>query len=81
MVVVNGEIDVGQRLRFHTLSGVDHQDRTFARGQRTADFVRKVDVSGGVHQIELIGFAVGSGIVQPHRLGFDRNAALAFDIH
>ena len=35
VVVVEGEVDVGERLRLHALRGVHHQQRAFAGRQRT----------------------------------------------
>ena len=81
MIVVNCQINVCQRLRLYPLSGVDHQDRTFAGGKRAADFIGKVNVAGGVHQVELVGFAVFRGIVEADGLGFDGNAAFALNVH
>jgi hypothetical protein len=40
-------------LRLHTLRGIDHQQRTFARGERARYLVRKIDVSR-VDQVEMI---------------------------
>ena len=38
-------------------------------------------MSGGVYQIELIGLAIFSLIVETNRLGFDGNASFALNIH
>src|SRR6187399_1221183 len=40
------EVDVRDRLRFHALRGVDNQKRAFAGGERTRDFVGKINVAG-----------------------------------
>ena len=74
-------IDIRQRLRFHPLRGIDHQQRALTRRQRTRHFVGEVDVTGGIHQIEMIGFAVLGGVGQSHRLGFNGNATFPLDIH
>ena len=58
VIVVERLVDVGERLRFHALAGVHHQQRTLARGQAARDFVGEVHMAGRVDQIELIGFAV-----------------------
>ena len=51
-VVLDREVRVGERLRLDALRRVDQQQRAFARGERSRDFVRKVDVPGRVDQVE-----------------------------
>ena len=74
-------IDIGERLGFDTLRGVDDKERSFASCQRTRDFVSKVDVAGRIHQVQNIGLAIERLIFEAHRLGFDRDAALTLDVH
>ncbi len=81
-IVLDREIGVGQRLRFDALRRVDQQQRAFARGQRSRDLVAEVDVAGRVDQVEDVGLAiVRRGVVQPDRMGLDRDAALALEVH
>ena len=80
-VMVERHIAVRQRLRLDALRRVHHQQRAFARRQRTADFVGEVHMAGRVNQVERVGFAVLGGIVHMHRLGLDGDAALAFQLH
>ena len=79
--MVERHIAVRQRLRLNALRRVYHQQRAFARRQRTADFVGEVHVTGRVNQVERVGFAVLGGIVHMHRLGLNGDAALAFQLH
>ena len=44
--MVDGEIGVGQGLRFYALAGVDHQQCALAGCQRARDFVAEVHVAG-----------------------------------
>ncbi len=81
MVVVDGLIDIGQRLRFHALRGVHHKKRTFARGQRARDFIGEVDVSGRIDQVQHIIFAVLRLVGKTDGLRLDGDAALALDVH
>ncbi len=81
MIVVDGLIDVGERLGFHTLRGVDHQQRAFTGRQRAGHFVRKVHVARRVDQVQRILFTVLGIVDQSHCLRLDRDAALAFDVH
>ncbi len=81
MVVLDRLVNVGEGLRLDALGGIDHQQRAFARGEAAADFVGEIDVAGGVHQVEFVGLAVVCGVVQPHRLGLDRDPALFLYVH
>jgi len=81
VVVVQGQIDVGQGLGLHALGGVHHQQRAFAGGQGTRHFVVEVHVSGRVDEVQLIFLSVGSHIGDAHGLRLDGDAALAFQIH
>jgi hypothetical protein len=74
-------IDVGERLRFDPLAGVDHQQRAFAGRQRPRHFIGEVDVAGRVHQVEDVGLAVLGLVFEAHRLRLDGDAALALDVH
>ena len=80
-VVMQREVGVGERLRFHALRGVHHQQRAFARLQAARNFVGEIDVAGRVDQVELIDLAVVGLVVQPHGVRFDGDAALALQVH
>ena len=79
--VVDGEVGVGQGLRFHALRCVHHQQRALAGSQRARHFIAEVDVSGGVDQVELIGLAVVRLVHHAHGVGLDGDAALALQVH
>ena len=79
-IVVAGHVQVAQRLRLDTLRGVHQQHGTLARGQRTGDLVGEVDMAGGVDHAERVIGAV-EGPRHAHRLGFDGDTALLFDVH
>ena len=80
-IVLDREVGVGQRLRFDALRGIDEQQRAFARGERARDLVTEIDVARRVDQVEHVGLAVLGGVVEPHRMRLDRDAALALEIH
>ena len=80
-VVVNGQVAVGQRLGFHALAGIHHQDGTLTGSQAAADFVLKVNVARRVDQVEFVFLAVIGVVVHGNGAGFDGNAALAFQLH
>ena len=79
--VINREIRVRQRLRFDALRRVDYQQRSFARSQRTRNFIGKIHVARRVDQIELVGLAILRGVHHAHRVRLDRDAALTLQIH
>jgi hypothetical protein len=80
-VVLDGEVGVGHGLRLHTLGGVDDQHGALTGGQRARDLVGEVDVAGCVDQVELVGLTVARPVDDAHRLGLDRDAALALEVH
>ena len=49
--------------------------------QRPRDLVGEVDVAGRVDEVELVGLAVAGGVEDAHRLGLDRDPALALELH
>ena len=80
-VVLEGQVDVGERLRFHALRRVDHQQRAFARRQRAGYLVSEVDVTRGIDQVELVQLTVRRLILHAHGFGFDGDALLALEVH
>jgi len=80
-VRVEGQIEVGQRLRLDALRGVDQQDGPLAGGQRARDLVGEIDVAGRVDEVQHVPAAVWAGPRQPDRLALDGDAALALDVH
>ena len=53
--VLDRQIRVGQRLRFHALRRVDQQHGAFARGQRPGDFVGEIHVARRVDEVQDVG--------------------------
>ena len=80
-IVPSGEKSVSDRLRFHALTGIHHQQRTFAGGKRAGNFIGKIYVAGRVDQIQAIGVAVFRLVVQADAFCLDRDAALALQVH
>ena len=74
-------VAVRHGLRFHALRSIHHQQRTFARRQRARHFVREIDVPRRVDQVEQVGLTIARTVAQCHGLRFDRDAALALEIH
>ena len=80
-VVPHGQVEVRYGLRLNALRGVDDQQRAFARGDGARHFVREVDVSRGVDQVERILLPVAGGVFHLYRVAFDRDALFAFELH
>ena len=81
VVMLDRLVDVCERLRFHALRRIHHQQRAFARGKAAAHFIGEVDVARRVHQVQLIGLAVLGLVIKAHGLRLDGDAALLLDVH
>ena len=81
MIVIQGQIDVGQSLGLHALGGVHHQQGPVARGQRARNLVVEVHVAGGVDEVEDVLPPVFVRVGDAHGLGLDGDAALALQVH
>lgn len=77
----DGRVAVGHGLGLDALRSVDHQQGAFAGRQRTTDFVREIDVSGGIDQVEVVDRAVLRLVLQGRGLRLDRDTPFALDIH
>src|SRR6185437_2243395 len=76
-----GGVAVGDALRFHPLRRIDHEERAITGRERAGHLVREVHVPGGIDHVELITLAVPRLVIEGDALGFDRDAALALEIH
>ena len=74
-------VAIGDRLRFHPLTRIHYQQRTLAGGERTRDFIGKVNVAGGINKVQLVRLTILGLVVERHALRFDGNAALPLKIH
>ena len=79
--LLDGGVAVGNRLCLHPLTGIHHQQRALARGQRAADFIGEVDVSGGIDEVQLVGLSVPRLIVQRDAVGLDGDTTLTLEVH
>ena len=76
----DGEIGVGHGLGLNALGGVHNQQRAFACGQRTGNFVGEVHVTWGVDKVQRVWHVV-LHVLDADGRGFDRDAAFTFQIH
>ena len=79
--VFHRQVGVRQRLRFHALRGIDHQQRALARGERPRHLVAEVHVPRRVDEVQDVGLPVGRRVVQADRVRLDRDATLALQVH
>ena len=79
-VVLDGEIKIANRLCLNALCGINYQERTLTCSDRARYFVRKINVTGRIDQIQLVFLAL---VLDSHCNGasFDGDAALPFQLH
>ena len=76
-----GEVDIRHGLRLHALGGIDDQERAFAGRERTRDLVGKIHMARSVGEVEFVVGPVFRRVFHRDRVGFDRDAALALEVH
>src|SRR5207253_5416498 len=80
-VRVGGQVVVRQRLRLDALRGVDDEHGALAGGQRARDLVREIHVARCIDEVQRVLLAVARLVEEPDRVGLDRDAALALEVH
>jgi len=80
-VLLHGQVHIGHGLRLDPLRGIHDQQRPLAGAQTPGDFVGKIHVPGRINQVQFIGLPVPGLVKHRHRVRFDRDAALLFQIH
>ncbi len=80
-IEIKSGIAIGHGLGFNPLGSIDHQERTFASGQGTGNFVGEVHMSRRIDQVQVIDLPVPRLVAQGRRLGLDGDTPLALDIH
>ena len=80
-IVLHSQISVGQGLGLHALCGVHHQNSALTGGQRPGNLVVEVHMARRVDEVQFIGLAVLSLVVQLHGTGLDGDAPLPLQIH
>ena len=80
-VVLEGQIQVGDRLRLDPLGRVDDDDRAVTRHQRAPHLVGEVHVAGGVNQVQPVGLPVLRNVGERDRVALDRDAPFALELH
>ena len=80
-VLLHRQVQVGDGLGLDTLRGIDDEQGALARAQTARDFVGKVNVTGRINQVQLVGLAVPGLVQHRDRMRFDGDAAFAFQVH
>ena len=80
-IVFHGEIQIGQRLGFDSLTGIDYQQGAFAGGERAGYFIGKIHMSRGVDEIQEVGLPIPGGVRQAHRLAFNGDTPFPLYVH
>jgi hypothetical protein len=80
-VVLQGQVQVRQRLRLDALGRVDEQDRPLAGREGSRHLVGEVHVAGSVDHVEDVVAATVGPERQADRLRLDRDAPFALDVH
>ena len=75
------QVQIRQRLRLDTLSGIDDQNSPLARLKSAADLVAEIYVAGGVDQVHDVLFAIVGVVDHAHGGRFDGDALFPFDVH
>ena len=79
-IIFDGHVEVGYGLGLYALRCVHDEQGALAGCYRARHFIGKVDVSGGVDQVEHIFFTVKL-IVHLYGMALDGDAALALQLH
>ena len=80
-IVGDGQIEVRDGLCLNSLRGVDDEQSAFTRGDGARDFVREVDVSRRIDQIERIVLPVAGRVLHLDGVALDGDPLFAFEVH
>ena len=70
---------IAESLGLDSLGGINYEEGSLAGGQRTRNFIAKINMPRGVDEIKNIILAVLSRIVHAHGGEFDGDASFSFD--
>jgi hypothetical protein len=80
-VVLQGSVQVGNRLGLHALRGIDQEEHALTGGEGPGNLVGEVHMARCIDQVELEGLSLVVRIRQAHRLALDRDAPFPLDVH
>jgi hypothetical protein len=79
--MLQGQVHIRQGLGLDALGGVNQKQGPLAGIDGPGHFVGKVNMAGGIHQVEFIGIAVQGGIGDGYRLALDGDPPFPFYVH
>ena len=80
-VLLHGQIEIGHRLGFDSLSSVDDQQGSLAGTHASRDFIGKIHVARGINKVELVSLTILGLVIHGHRMGLDGDSTFLFQIH
>ena len=80
-IMVQGQINVRQRLCLNPLCGIDHQNCSLTGSKAPAHFIIKIHMSRCINQVENIFFSVLRLINNTYGLRLDGNSPFSFQVH
>ena len=78
--LLDGQVEIGERLGLHAFRGIYQEDRAFDGRQGTRHFVVEIHMARGIDQVQQVLLALVR-IVHLDRLELDRDAAFPLEIH
>ncbi len=79
-VIVDGHVEIRYGLGLDALRGIDNEQSALACCNRARHLVGKVDVSGGVNEVQHVALAVEL-VVHLNGVALDGDAAFALEVH
>ena len=78
--MVDGHVEIGDRLRLDALRGIDDEQGALAGGDASRNFIGEVHVARGVDKVQLV---LLPAVVVDHldRVALDRDALFLFQVH
>ncbi len=78
--VVDGLVQVGNRLRLDALGSVHHEQRPLAGSDAARHLIAEVHVAGGVDEVQPVGLPA-AGVLHLDRVALDGDALLPLQVH
>ena len=80
-IVVKRKICICKSLRLNALRSVNDKHCTLTSRKRTGYLIVKVNMTGGVNQIKLVGLTVLCGIIELYGVCLDCNTSFTLKVH
>src|SRR5262249_12176953 len=80
-VVIESEVGIRKRLSLHSLRGIDYQQRALARGERTRNLIREINMPRRVDQIKEVLLSVAGSLVEANGVSLHTHSARTLQVH